>query len=75
MDDHTWSTEEAHADNSDTMSDFIDTEMDQTWQVITVDGTYAEVKTPDGTMFEVHASGNGDAFNHKVSFVLLDNAA
>jgi len=73
MDDYTWRTDESHSDNSETMNDYLDNEMDQTWEIIMVDGTYAEIVTYDqGDKYGVHASGDGDSFSHRISFESLD---
>ena len=71
MKDHKWSTEESHANNSETMSDYLNEEMDQSWEVLIVDGTYAEIMTDCGRCYEVHASGDGDFDKHKVSFEII----
>lgn len=70
MEPYYWKTEDPHADNSVTMSDYLNNEMDNSFSIILVDGTYAEIKTNHGK-FAVHASGNGDFLNHKVEFVKL----
>lgn len=64
-----WSTEESHPDNTHTMSDFLDSELDDSFSVHLVDGTYAEIVDEHLHYWEVHASGNGDFFSHKVQFV------
>lgn len=69
-----WSTREEHYDNNVTMNDFLNCELgeDSGYEVIEVDGTYAEIESvDDGKRFAVHASGNGDSYNHKVRFELL----
>lgn len=71
MEDYTWETEESHADNIETMSDYLENHMDCSWEVIMVDGTYAEIETETGDVYEVHASGNGSFFEHRVSFVQI----
>jgi len=74
MDDIRWRTGEAHADNNETMSDYLNHVMPDIWVIDMVDGTYAEITTDAGEQFAVHASGNGDAFNHLVTFEPLPNA-
>lgn len=69
MDSHYWHTEESHQNNMYTMLDWIDHEMPEDWEIIFIDGTYAEVQRPDGKMFEVHARGDGDFNHHAVDFV------
>jgi hypothetical protein len=65
---HRWSTEDDHFDNNQTMSDYLNHEMDVSWEVQMVDGTYAEVMTDTGIMLGIHAAGDGDSFNHIVTF-------
>lgn len=69
---HCWSTEESHTDNSETMNDYLDFEMDQSWSVDLIDGTYAEVTTDCGIRYEVYVSGDGDSFNHMAKLVRID---
>lgn len=69
---YTYKTDDPHFNNSETMQDYIDNEMDQSWEVIMIDGTYAEIMTDAGAVYEVHASGNGDSYNHKIDFKLID---
>ena len=66
-----WQTEEPHADNSDTMCDYIDSI--NTLDITFVDGTYAEGVNDMGDKYAIHASGDGDSFNHKVEFELLES--
>lgn len=65
-----WSTEHAHDTNNDTMHDFIDYHLDvDKFDLTYHDGTYAEITDRQtGKEYEVHASGNGDFYNHKVEF-------
>jgi hypothetical protein len=35
------------------------------------DGTYAEGMDKQGNLWAIHASGNGDSFNHKIEFEAL----
>jgi hypothetical protein len=77
MEDYTWQTTEPMLTNECTMSDFLNSNyhfysrFDIGAQVALEDGTYAEVKNGDGRRFAVNASGNGDFYNHKVTFELL----
>ena len=69
-----WETEEPLSTNNDTMTDFIDNHMQgyfgEVLEVVYDDGTYIEAQY-DGNMYAIHASGNGDFCNHKVSIELL----
>jgi hypothetical protein len=66
-----WSTDEPHRDNSETMTDYLNTEMDPSWIIDLVDGSYAEITTDCGDEYALHASGDGNFNDHKVSFVRL----
>lgn len=61
-----WSTEAYHHDNTFTMSEYMKHRLPERFTVIEVDGSMAVVQDYDGTCYELHASGNGDSFNHKV---------
>lgn len=64
-----WSTEYAHNDNEQTMQEYLYEHCDL--DITLCDGTYAEGKDGNGIMWGIHASGNGDSFNHKIEFVKL----
>lgn len=70
-----YSTGDYHDTNSHTMDDFLDNKFLERFniedEIIFQDGSYAEVKTLDGEIFAVHASGNGDCYNHKIEFKKL----
>lgn len=66
MENICWETEEPHANNSETMSDYL--ENINTLEITMVDGTYAEGVNCNGDKYEIHACGNGDYHHHKVSF-------
>ncbi len=65
----TWKTEEPHSTNNDTMNDYL--ENHNTLDITMVDGTYAEGVDNKGAKYAIHASGNGDFFNHRIDFELL----
>ena len=65
----TWKTEEPHADNLETMCDYM--ENINMLDITFIDGTYAEGVNCSGDKFGIHASGDGDFFNHKIEFVEL----
>lgn len=74
MDTIYWSTEDALSDNNIVMSVYLDAinELDINELDITmVDGTYAEGINALGEKYAIHASGNGDFFNHKIEFVKI----
>lgn len=65
-----WSTKKSHADNSETMLDYLENHLPIDAICIMKDGSYAEILIGD-VKYAVHASGNGDFNNHKVEFVKL----
>jgi hypothetical protein len=65
-----YSTEYYHPDNSFTMDDYLRNCLPEDAQVIIVEGSYAEI-VYKGKDYGVHASGNGDSFNHYIRFELL----
>lgn len=64
-----WSTDEPLQTTSDTMSDYL--EHVNMLDITLVDGSYAEGVSAAGLKYGIHASGNGDCFNHKVEFELI----
>ena len=64
-----WTTEYPHADNNETICDYLDNI--NRLDIIYVDGTYAEGVNAQGDMFAIHAIGDGDHFNHKAEFELI----
>ena len=72
MKDYTWETTEALSTNEGTMNDFINNHLDghcgKEYEVVYEDGTYVEIQNEAGTLYGVHASGNGDFCSHKVTF-------
>lgn len=67
-----WYTEQPHSDNNETMTDYLDNHLPLEFTIVYQDGTMAEVRNSEtGEIFEAHASGNGDFFNHKVEFNAL----
>lgn len=58
-----WSTSYSHPDNQFTMQDFLNNHLPENAEVVHIEGTYAEVFY-EGKYFGLHASGNGDSFNH-----------
>lgn len=72
MDTFYWSTDYYHNDNAVTMDEYLNHYLSDQYVITLVEGTYAEILNPDtDEWFAVHASGNGDSFNHKVTFELL----
>jgi len=71
MDDYLWETEEELSTNELTMNDYILNHLSDEREVLFLDGTYAEIQTDDNSVYEVHASGNGDFRSHKIEFKLM----
>lgn len=69
METFIWKTEYAHNDNEQTMQEYLSEycELD----ITLTDGTYAEGMDNQGNLWAIHASGNGDYFNHKIEFEAL----
>lgn len=65
-----WETEEELSDNSFVMTDYL--ENINMLDIVFLDGTYAEGVNCNGEKFQIHASGNGDFFNHKIEFVKIN---
>lgn len=68
-----WSTESEHYDNNVTMCDFLEFHLPEEFCLNTQDGTYAEIYDSEDGFWEVHASGDGDSFTHKVEFVKIES--
>ena len=68
---HYWSTSYYHHDNKYTMDDYLDNILPAGFKEIERDGSFALVEYSDGTRYELHASGNGDSYNHKVEAVRI----
>ena len=61
-----WTTEEPLSTNSFVMNDYlVNINM---LDIIIVDGTYAEGVNAQGQKYEIHASGDGDFYSHKIEF-------
>jgi hypothetical protein len=71
MESFTWNTEEAHSNNSTTMCDYLDNH--NMLDITLIDGTYAEGVNAKGDKYEIHAGGDGDSFNHRVTFKLIED--
>lgn len=71
METYYWTTTEYHPDNIFTMEDYLNNHLPPGFTVTHNEGTYAEIQNLSGERYGVHASGNGDSFNHKVEFELL----
>lgn len=77
MEDYIFKTDDEMPTNADTMFEFVEYHFLNVFEagssVTFDDGSYIEVVTPNGEMWEVRASGNGDFRNHKISFCLVED--
>ena len=72
MQDYIWSTEHSHANNTETMQDYINNHLHESLTYLFQDDSYAEaINESTGERWGIHASGNGDFNNHRVRFELL----
>ena len=72
MKDYIWSTEISHANNTETMQDYINNHLHESLTYLFQDGSYAEaINENTNERWGIHASGNGDFNNHRVRFELL----
>lgn len=74
INDFIWETDYEHANNNDTMNEWLEEHLPAEFELIedSLDGTYAEIITLEGHKFACHASGNGDFYNHKIEFELIE---
>lgn len=72
METFKWHTFEPHADNNETMCNFIENYLGRCCgcdcRVTLEDGTYAEIEMANGERYGLSASGDGDCYNHKIEF-------
>lgn len=67
MEDFTYATDYYHVDNTFTMNDYLENHLPENFEIISQDGSFAEIS--DGVnVYEVHAGGNGDSYNHRITF-------
>lgn len=72
MEKYYWKTFVAHANNTETMEDYLSGHLPAEFHIVKQDGSYAEIQSVDtAQIYAVHASGNGDFFNHVVIFGLI----
>jgi len=76
MEAYYWTTEEYHTDNNVTMREYLEMQEgfknEQHLSIDHTDGTYAEGVDYKGNRWGIHASGDGDSYNHKIEFELLN---
>jgi len=54
------------------MNEYLENYLPEKFDCFFQDGTYAEIKDKEtGAIWGIHAGGNGDSFNHKISFEFI----
>lgn len=67
-----WETEEYHPDNTFTLNDWLENEMEGDYTVIYRDGSYCEViEKYTKESYSLMAGGNGDNYSHKIEIEKL----
>lgn len=61
-----WETEYYHHDNTFTLNDWLENQMQESVDIIYEDGNYCEVKDENGESYSLMASGNGDSYSHQI---------
>lgn len=73
METYYFKTEHSHANNTVTMSEFLEYHLESNFMIDFQDGSYAVIQDElNGKRYGVSASGNGDFHNHKIEFNLLN---
>lgn len=65
-----WFTEYYHHNNTFTMDDFLENHLPESAIIHHIDGSYAEIEY-NGRDIGIHASGNGDSYNHLITWEVL----
>lgn len=72
MNAYYWQTEDDHFNNEETMEEFLEDHLEDQFEILSVDGSYAEIKDKNsGDIWGCHASGNGSFYDHKIEFELI----
>lgn len=61
-----WETEEYHPDNSFTLNDWLENQMQEEVEIKHQSGSYCEVIDGLGDYYSLMAGGNGDSYSHKI---------
>lgn len=79
MKDYKFRTENIHFNNTQTMDYFLNelfyNVFDEYSVVIFTDDSYAEIIDSEDHTWALHASGDGDFYNHKIRFELLNDGS
>ena len=71
VDEYLWETEYPLATNMESMGDFLENHLDDSFDVIMIDGTYSEIEDKNKNKFALHAAGDGDFTHHKIKFIAI----
>lgn len=72
MEDYTYSTEHYHANNDQTMDEYLAYHLPDNFSCYFQDGSYAEIiNEENGSKWSVNASGDGYCYNHKITFEFI----
>jgi len=66
-----WETDYYHPDNTFTLNDWLENQMQESVDIIYQDGSYCEVYEAYGDTYSLMASGNGDSYNHQIEIEKL----
>jgi hypothetical protein len=73
IEDYKWWSIEEHPNNQFTMEDYLQNHLPPIFRVLEVDGTWAKIQNIEtAEILEIHASGDGDFFSHKVEFCKIN---
>jgi hypothetical protein len=66
-----WETKEYHHDNTFTLNDWLENQMEELVEITLQDGGYCEVTNAFEENYSLMASGNGNSFNHQIKIKKL----
>ena len=61
-----WTTEYYHNDNTFTLNDYLENQIEEQFHLMFEDENYCEILDLHGERYSLMASGDGDSFNHKI---------
>jgi len=66
-----WETEEYHHDNSITLNDWLENQMQDDVEITYQSGSYCEVINSFGESYSLMVGGNGDSYSHQIEIEKL----
>ena len=66
-----WTTEYYHNDNTFTLNDYLENQIEEQFHLMFEDESYCEILDLHGERYSLMASGDGDSFNHKIEIEKL----